>query len=85
VYRDILRDLPNVTFVPVDDGLADEAADIAADYALRGMDTIYVAVARRHGCAPLTLDTELRGRTSALLPVLTPAEALAQRWAPGAP
>jgi predicted nucleic acid-binding protein len=49
VFVELLRDLPNVTLVPLDTALAQEAADSAADHALRGMDAIYVAVARRPG------------------------------------
>ena len=41
IYTDILRTLPDMTFIPVDVPLAEEAADLAADYALRGMDAIY--------------------------------------------
>ena len=39
--------LPHVQLVTLDDALIDEAAEIAADRALKGADAVYVAVARR--------------------------------------
>ena len=71
-------ELPNLTLVAVDAALAQEATDLAADYALRGMDAIYVAVARRHNCALVTLDDDPPRRAGAVVTVLTPADALAQ-------
>jgi predicted nucleic acid-binding protein len=71
-------ELPNLTLVVVDAALAQEAADLAADYALRGMDAIYVAVARRHNCALVTLDDDPHRRASSVVSVLTPADALAR-------
>ena len=35
-----LRGLPHLTLVGLDDGLAQEAADLAADYRLRGADAV---------------------------------------------
>lgn len=69
--------LPNLTLVPVDEGLAQEAAELAADYALRGMDAIYVAVARRCGCMLITLDEDPRRRVHTIVRVQTPDVALA--------
>lgn len=71
-----ISELPHLRLIEVDDALAQEAADIAADYGLRGMDAIYVAVARRQACILVTLDDEPRQRATAVVPVLTPAEAL---------
>jgi predicted nucleic acid-binding protein len=73
----LLQELPHVTLVALDDMLAREAAELAADRALRGADACYVAVARRHNCALVTLDREQRERASAIVTVLTPADALA--------
>ena len=73
----LLRALPHLSFVPLDDDLADEAAAIAADYALRGMDAIYVAVAHRFGCTLVSLDREVRQRAAPLITVQTPVQALA--------
>jgi predicted nucleic acid-binding protein len=78
VYVESVAALPTLTLVPLDAALAREAAEVAADYALRGMDAIYVAVARRHNCALVTLDDDPHRRASALVAVLTPADALTQ-------
>lgn len=71
-------ELPHLTLVAVDAGLAQEAADLSADLGLRGMDALYVAVARRHACVLVTLDDEPRRRAGAVVTVLTPADALAR-------
>ena len=73
-----VSELPNLTLVAVDAALAQEATELAADYALRGMDAIYVAVARRHGCTLVTLDDDPHRRAGAVVTVLTPADALAR-------
>lgn len=74
----MLRDLHTIRLIPLDDTLAQEAAELAADRALRGADAVYVAVARRHGCALVSLDREQRERAAAVVRALTPAEALAE-------
>jgi len=74
----LVGELPHLTLIGVDAILAREAADLAADHALRGMDALYVAVARRYSCAPVTLDDEPRRRAGSVVTALTPAEALAQ-------
>lgn len=53
------------------------AAEIAGDYALRGADAIYVAVAQRHGTTLVSLDREQRERAAPVVATATPAEALA--------
>jgi predicted nucleic acid-binding protein len=70
--------LPNLMLVTVDAALAQDAADLAADYALRGMDALYVAVARRYGCMLVTLDDDPHRRAGAVITVLTPVDALAR-------
>lgn len=74
----IVGELRHLTLVAIDAELAQEAADLAADLGLRGMDALYVAVARRYACTLVTLDDEPRRRASAVVTVLTPAEALAR-------
>jgi predicted nucleic acid-binding protein len=64
--------------IPLDDALIDMAAEIAADYALRGTDATYMAVARRHNCTLVSLDREQRERAAAIVITRTPAEALAE-------
>ena len=78
LYSEIVRTFPNTTFVALDEMLAREASDLAADYSLRGADAIYAAIARRHGCVLISLDAEHRQRLGAILTVLTPTEALAE-------
>ena len=82
---DAWRAFPNVEFVPLDDALIDIAAEIAADYALRGADATYVAVARRHSCTLVSLDREQRERAAAIVNTRTPAEALAELQSPSSP
>ncbi len=76
------RTFTHVRIVPLDDALIDTAAEIAADYALRGADAVYVAVARRHGCTLVSLDREQRERSAAIITTRTPIEALADLQAP---
>ncbi len=72
-----LRDIPCIRFLPLDEALAQDATEVAADYALRGADAIYVAVARRTGSALVSLDREQRTRAASVVTVMTPQEALA--------
>jgi predicted nucleic acid-binding protein len=79
---DTLRSMPHIQLIPLDDALIDTATEIAADYALRGADAVYVAVARRHGCTLVSLDREQRDRARAIVTTRTPAEALADLHPP---
>lgn len=83
-YRDLirgrlaaerLRQLPILQLVLLDQALATLAAELAADYALRGMDAIYVAVARQYDCRFVTLDGEIHRRSGSIVTLQTPAEA----------
>ncbi|NTU85713.1 MAG: type II toxin-antitoxin system VapC family toxin [Chloroflexales bacterium] len=56
VYADLLRDLPNTTYVPIDAAFSREAEELAADYLLRGADATYAVVARRYACTLVSLD-----------------------------
>ena len=58
--------------------LAQQAADVAAQYRLRGSDAVYAAVALRFGSTLVTLDREQRERVSAVLTTRYPAEVLAE-------
>ena len=73
-----LNRLPHLVLVPLDETLASQAADIAAQNRLRGSDAVYVAVALRFGSTLVTLDREQGERIKRVLPSLSPAEALAQ-------
>jgi predicted nucleic acid-binding protein len=68
--------LPNVIMVPLDDVLAQQAADVAAEYRLRGSDAVYVAVALRFGSTLVTLDQEQAARVAPVLATQNPLEAL---------
>lgn len=78
LYTASIAALPQLTLIAVDVLLGQTAAELAADYALRGMDAIYVAVARQYGCVLVTLDAEVRQRVGSSVTVQTPAEVLAQ-------
>jgi len=73
-----LHRLPHVVFVPLGETLADQAADIAAQYRLRGSDAVYAAVALRFGSTLVTLDREQRKRVADVVSTRLPAEALAE-------
>ena len=77
VFVDIVRSLPTIMLMPLDQALADEAAELAADRALRGADAVYVAVARRYNCVLVSLDREQRERAALVITALTPTQALA--------
>jgi len=55
---DEIRELPNLTFIPLDESLARLSAKTAAKYKLRGSEAIYAAVAIRFGAQLVTLDRE---------------------------
>ena len=69
--------LPGVRWLALDDALARRAAELAARNRLRGADSVYAAVALTHGCDLVSLDREHPTRLAALVPTLTPADALA--------
>lgn len=73
-----LRRLPNVVWVPLDDLLAQQAAEVAAERRLRGSDAVYAAVALRFGSTLITLDREQRDRVAGTVPARYPVEALAE-------
>jgi predicted nucleic acid-binding protein len=73
-----IASLQHIKLISLDAALAQEAAELAADRALRGADAVYVAVARRYGCSLVSLDREQRERALAVVRALTPAEALGE-------
>lgn len=79
---DAWRTFTHVQIVALDDALIDAAAEIAADYALRGADAVYVAVARQYNCTLISLDREQRERSAAIVTTRMPAEALAELQPP---
>jgi predicted nucleic acid-binding protein len=71
-----LLDLSYLTLLPLDNLLAQRAAELAADYRLRGADAVFLAVAQQTGTALVTLDAELRTRAASRITTYTPEEAL---------
>lgn len=67
-----LRNFPNTTFINVDESIAAQAVDIAANNRLRGSDAVYAAVALRFGTELITLDREQLDRLPKVLPVREP-------------
>ncbi|CAG0992173.1 hypothetical protein ANAEL_02362 [Anaerolineales bacterium] len=67
-----LKGLPNTTFIDLDSSLADLAVEVAAQYRLRGSDSVYAAVALRFGTELVTLDREQLERLPKVLTVKTP-------------
>jgi len=78
IYLELLRAIPSLTFAPFDDALAEASAYLAADYALRGADAVYMATARQHNSALVTLDRKVRERVITIVRVLTPEAALSE-------
>lgn len=72
-----LQALPFMEFIDLDRTVGQEAAEIAADRAVKGADAVYIAVARRHGCTLVTLDQEQATRAAPIVTVMSPQEALA--------
>jgi predicted nucleic acid-binding protein len=65
---------------PLDGALADMAAEIALTQALKGSDSVFLALARLLGVPLITLDREQRERAPADIEVFSPDEALAKWW-----
>ena len=75
---DAVRQLPYQTWVALDETLTTEAAQLGADYRLRGADAVYGAVARRYDSTLVTLDRQQLDRLGSILRVCTPTEAIRQ-------
>ena len=53
-----IQAIPTITFINLDESLAEASAEIAATYRLRGSDAVYAAVATRFATSLVTLDSE---------------------------
>ncbi len=73
-----LGQLPNVTILPLDEALGQQALALAAQHGLRGADAVYAAVAQQAGCTLISLDNEHLTRLAGLIRVQTPEAALAE-------
>lgn len=67
-----IKSLPGITFIDVNESMANLAVDIAANHRLRGSDAVYAAVALRFGTELITLDKEQLDRLPNVLSVRTP-------------
>ena len=74
-----LRALPHQTLVPLDEELAEGAAQLAALARLRGSDAVYGAVAERYGATLVTLDGRQLDRLPPTVRVARPAEVV-EAW-----
>lgn len=74
---ELLQGMSNLSCIPLDNTRASVAAEIAADYGLRGADAVYVMVARMEQCVLISFDREIRERTGAIIQVQTPSMAIA--------
>jgi len=73
---EVLDQLPNLNLVPLDRRLAAEAANLAAEFGMRGADAVYVAVARLFDTTLVTLDRQQRERCPSTVRAVGPVEAL---------
>ncbi|MGQ9625356.1 MAG: type II toxin-antitoxin system VapC family toxin [Anaerolineae bacterium] len=64
--------LDKIMFTPLDEPLANLAAEVAIICRLHGADAVYVAVARQVGATLLTWDTELLTRATRVITTLMP-------------
>lgn len=65
-----IENLPDVRIVDMDKALMDEASRIAAQYGVRGADSIYIAVASTLKIPLLTFDADQREKASKLVDVM---------------
>jgi len=75
-FAKALSQLPNVTFMALDETLALHALMLAAQHGLRGADAVYAAVALQENCTLISLDKEHLTRLTTVVQVQTPAEVL---------
>ena len=77
-----MRELPKITFIPLDSMLSEQASNLASQYGLRGADAVYAAVALEYGTTLISLDHEHLTRLIGIIPVLPPVIALQNLPAP---
>lgn len=64
--------MPEVSLIPIDQPLVDEATRLAADLMLRGADSYYVAVAKMLSLPLVTFDKEQITRTITVITTIRP-------------
>ena len=77
-FAEALSHLPHLMLISLDNSLARQAADIAAQYRLRGSDAVYAAVALRFGSVFVTLDREQGARVAEIIPTRSPVDAITE-------
>jgi len=75
-FATALSQLPNVTFIALDEPLAMQALILAAQHSLRGADAVFAAVALQEACLLISLDNEHLTRLKSVVTVWTPGDAL---------
>ncbi|MGQ0605126.1 MAG: type II toxin-antitoxin system VapC family toxin [Anaerolineales bacterium] len=70
----VVQSIPTLRVVDLDVRLAQSAAELAADYGLRGADAVYVALAKAIHLPLTTLDQEQLKRGRSVVEVLSPVE-----------
>jgi predicted nucleic acid-binding protein len=76
-YTMSVGQLPNTVMVPLDEGLARQAAAFWAQHKLCGADAVYLASAALFAAELVTLDREQLERGATIVPTHTPADFLA--------
>ena len=71
--------MPGLVLHPLDLEASADAAALASRLGVRGADAVYVATALRHRTTLVTLDDDVRRRSSTIVDVVTPAEWLQRR------
>lgn len=74
----VVRDLPDLRLIPLDEPLADLAAELAARHRLRGADAVYAATAERYQTTLVTNDCQQLERLEGILPVARPSQAMVE-------
>ena len=66
--KQTLLHLDSVSFIVLDEKAAEEAADLAAKIAVRGMDALVIQIAREFGTELISFDNEMMSKAAPMLP-----------------
>lgn len=75
-YTSALQEIENLQLISLDEKLAYQARNLAADQRLRGADAVYAAVAAQEKCTLVTTDKEQLERLKGIVITQTPKEAI---------
>lgn len=70
--KQALMDAEAVSFIVLDEQAAEDAAEIAAKTAVRGMDALVIQVAREFGTELVSFDNEMLAKAATVLPKAAP-------------